>query len=69
MKRSTSSRTVSGPKLTRITSSARASSQPIAFNTGLVLSVPDEQAAPADTEMPAMSKRISCTRAATPGMR
>ena len=31
--------------------------------------LPTEQALPADTAIPAMSKRISCAAAATPGMR
>ena len=42
---------------------------PMAVNTALGRSVPDEQALPAETAMPAMSKRMSCACAFTPGMR
>ena len=54
-KRSTSASQVCGPKLTRTTSLATASSHPMACSTWLVLSEPDEQALPAETEMPAIS--------------
>src|SRR6185369_678905 len=55
IKRSTSWSRVAGPKLTRTTDTARASGTPIAPNTRLAFMLPDEQALPADTEMPARS--------------
>ena len=60
---------VSRPMLTRITSRGRRLVQPIAASTWLGFRLPDEQALPAETAMPAMSKRISCAAADTPGMR
>ena len=69
-KRATSSsRRGPRPKLTRITSPAARASIPIAASTWLGLRLPDEQALPADTAKPAMSKRISCAAAAIPGIR
>src|SRR3546814_2152906 len=68
-KRYTSASLVSGPKLTRTTSPARASYQPMARRTWRVLSEPAEQALPAETEMPARSNWISWARAERPGMR
>src|SRR5690242_10053702 len=69
MKRVTSASPVVRPKLTRTTSREAASAQPIAASTWLGFMLPDEQAEPAETEMPARSKRISCAAAAVPGMR
>ena len=60
---------VVAPKLTRTTSRAAAGSQPIAARTWLGLTLPDEQALPAETAIPARSKAISCAAAGTPGMR
>ena len=49
--------------------SAATGSHPIAPKTWLVFSVPEEQALPAETAMPAISKLISWLDAATPGIR
>ena len=57
------------PKLTRITSRAATGSQPIAARTWLGLTLPEEQALPAETAMPARSKAMSCAAEGTPGMR
>ena len=55
--------------LERIVSRAAISSMPIAARTWLGFRLPDEQALPADTAMPAMSSRINCAAELTPGIR
>ena len=65
--RRSSAAVVVRPKLTRITSRAALSSQPIAASTWLGFMLPDEQALPAETAMPAMSNRISCAAAGDAG--
>jgi hypothetical protein len=66
--RSTSARVVVQPKLTRIVRSARSSARPIAVRTWLRFIVPDEQAEPWLTAMPAMSNRINWAWAERRGM-
>src|SRR6476659_4873728 len=58
-KRAMSASLVDGPKLTRMTDDAISSGTAIAARTRLGFMLPDEQALPADTAMPA---RSSCTR-------
>ncbi len=59
MKASTSASVVDRPKLTRTTSREASTLQPIAPSTWLGFMLPDEQALPADTAIPAMSNRIN----------
>src|SRR3954452_9150255 len=54
-KRSMSSSLVDGPKLTRMTQEAISSGTPIAERARLGFMLPEEQALPAETEMPARS--------------
>src|SRR5690348_15858493 len=65
-KRSTSCSLVVGPKLTRITEPATSAGTPIAASTRLGFMLPDEQALPAETEMPARSSWTSWVALATP---
>ena len=60
---------VCGPKLTRITSRASSSRQPMAVRTWLVLRLPEAQALPAETAIPARSSCIICAAPGTPGIR
>jgi hypothetical protein len=59
MNRSISASLVDGPKLTRMTVLATSGLKPMAPRTRLGLMLPDEQALPADTEMPARSSWTS----------
>src|SRR6476646_814056 len=54
-KRCTSLSLVEGPKLTRIAEVATSAGTPMAPSTRLVFMLPEEQALPADTEIPARS--------------
>ena len=56
------------PKLILRAVSATAGSIPMASNTGERVTLPDEQAAPALTQMPARSSAITCVSARTPGI-
>src|SRR5690242_2497566 len=67
-KRSTSASLVVGPKLTRMTDAAISSGTPIAASTRLGFMLPEEQALPADTEIPARSSCTSWLALAVPGM-
>src|SRR6185369_132956 len=66
--RSISASLVLGPKLTRITDAATSSGTPIAASTRLGFMLPDEQALPAETEMPARSSCTSWLALAAPGI-
>ena len=67
-KRSTSLSEVEGPKLTRMTVDAISSGMRIAVRTRLGFMLPDEQALPAETEMPARSSWTSWLALATSGI-
>src|ERR1700754_646097 len=56
---STSRSSVVGPKLTRMTEAAVSCGTPIAARTRLGFMLPDEQALPAETEIPARSSWTS----------
>src|SRR3546814_659075 len=68
-KQSISAMQVCGANETRMTSRATSGSSPIAASTWLGFIEPDEQAAPADTAIPARSKWMSWVAAGTPAMR
>src|SRR5204863_8233013 len=67
-KRERSRSLVCGPKLTRTTHSAISGATPMAARTRLCFMLPDEQALPAETEMPARSNWTSWLALGTPGM-
>ena len=67
-KRSTSARVVFHPTLTRMVLAAISGATCMASRTRLVFMVPLEQADPCDTEIPAMSKRMTCALALIYGM-
>src|SRR5689334_13868918 len=67
-KRSMSDSTVCGPKLTRTTDVAISCAMPMADRTRLAFMLPDEQALPADTEIPARSSCTSWLELVTPGI-
>src|SRR6185369_6098784 len=67
-KRSTAASRVDGPKLTRIVHEAMSSGTPIAERTRLGFMLPEEQALPAETEIPARSSWTSWLALATPGI-
>src|SRR6476646_6787826 len=67
-KRSMSASFVDGPKLTRMTEEATPSGTCIEAKTRLGFMLPEEQALPADTEMPARSSCTSCAALAMPGI-
>ena len=54
------------PRLTRMVDSASAGSTPMAASTWLVATLPEEQAAPAETATPARSRAMTCVAAAMP---
>src|SRR5271166_562038 len=66
-KKSTSPSLVAGPRLTRMAPSARAVGTPIAARTGEADTLPDEQADPEETAIPARSRAIKAVSALAPG--
>jgi hypothetical protein len=67
-KRSISASLVAGPKLTRMAEAAMSGATTIAVSTRLGFMLPDEQALPAETEMPARSSCTNWLALATAGM-
>ena len=63
--RSTSASVLAAPRLKRIEFCVRCAGKPIAFSTCEGSSVPDEQAEPVDTAMPARSSAMSSDSAST----